>query len=91
MKGPTDSIIGSEKVIKTLWNSLKLRKGDFALIAAHAKLRIVDGRGGEGFSFPMKGMTKGALNVHLSKTVNLPIRIKRLTRNKGLKIKDMIK
>jgi hypothetical protein len=59
-----------------LWNSLKLRKGDFALITAHAKLGIVDGRGGESFSFPMKGVTKRAFNVHLPKAVNLPSRIK---------------
>ena len=59
-----------------MWNFLKIRKGDLALIAAHAKKGIINGRGSEGFSFPMKGMAKRTLNIHLPKAVNLPSRIK---------------
>jgi len=76
MKGSTDRVIGSKKVVKRLWNMVKLRKGDFALIAAHAKLLVVNGRGGKGFSFPIKSMTKRALDVHFPKVMNFPSRIK---------------
>jgi hypothetical protein len=76
MKGSTDMVIGSKKVIEILGNMMKFRKGDFALIAAHAKKRIVDCRGSEGFIFPMKGMARRTLNVHLPKGMNLPSRIK---------------
>jgi hypothetical protein len=61
------------------------------LIAAHAKLLIVNGRGGEGFGFPMKSVTKRAFNVHLPKAMNLPGRIKGTTCNGDLKIGAMIK
>ena len=47
------------------------------MIAAHAKKRIVNGKGSEGFSFPMKGMAKRTLNIYIPKAVNLPSRIKR--------------
>jgi hypothetical protein len=63
---------------------MKFRKGYFALIAAHAKKRIIDCRGCEGFSFPMKGMAKRTFNVHISKVVNLPSRIKGQTCNRKL-------
>jgi len=46
------------------------------LIAAHAKKRIVDSRGSKGFSFPIKGMARRTLNIHIPKAVNLPSRIK---------------
>jgi hypothetical protein len=76
VKGSADRVIGSKEVVKSLRNVMKLRKGYFALIAAHAKKRIVDCRGCEGFSFPMKGMARRTLNVHIFKSVNLPSRIK---------------
>ena len=41
VEGRTDRIIGSKEVKQLLWNVLKFRKRDFALIAAHAKLGIV--------------------------------------------------
>ncbi len=84
MKGPTDRIIGSKEIIKRLGNMMKFRKGYFALIAAHAKKRIIDCRGCKSFSFPMKGMAKRTLNVHISKGVNLPSRIKGQTCNRKL-------
>ena len=77
MKGFTDMIIGREEVIKRLRNVMKSRKGDFALIATHAKLGIVDCRGSKGFGSLMKGMARWTLNIHLSKVMKLPSRIKR--------------
>ena len=91
MKVTTDMVISNEEASEMPWNFVKLRKGDFALIAAHAKLLIVDGRGGEGFGFPMKSVTKRAFNVHLPKAMNLPGRIKGTTCNGDLKIGAMIK
>jgi hypothetical protein len=44
MEGITDIIIGSEEIVERLGNVIKSRKGDFALIAAHAKLEIVNKR-----------------------------------------------
>jgi len=44
MEGITDIIIGSEEIVERLGNVMKSRKGDFALIAAHAKLEIVNKR-----------------------------------------------
>jgi hypothetical protein len=76
MKGFTDIVIGSEEVKEGGRNVIKRRKGDFALKAAHAKLDIVNCRRSEGFSFPMKGMAKRTFNVHSSKGMNLPSRIK---------------
>ena len=55
---------------------VNIRKGYFALIAAHAKKNIVGYRRRESFSFPVKGMAKRALNVHLPKAIHLLIRIK---------------
>ena len=40
MEGRTDRIIGSKEVKQLLWDVLKFRKSDFALIAAYAKLGI---------------------------------------------------
>jgi hypothetical protein len=77
MEGLTDMIIGSEKIIEGLGNVIKSRKRDFALITAHAKKRIVDCRGSKGFGSPMKGMARRTLDIHLSKGMNLPSRIKR--------------
>ena len=53
----TDMVIISEEVVESLGNVMKIREGDFALIAAHAKMKIVDCGGSKGFSSPMKGMT----------------------------------
>ena len=50
---------------------LKIRKTDFALIATHAKLRIVDSGVSKGFSFIIKGMARRAFNIHPSKAVNV--------------------
>ena len=72
----------SEKVEKIIGNMLKIRKSGFALIAIHAKLRIVDSGVSKGFSFPMKGMAKMAFNIHSSKIVNLPSKIKRMVSNR---------
>ena len=60
---------------------LKWGEGNFALIAAHPKLGIVNGGVGKGFSAPMKGMAKGTLNGHIPKTMDLPSRVKRLASN----------
>ena len=76
MKGITDMVIGSEKVIERVGDVIKMRKGYFALKAAHAKLGIIDCGMSKGFSFPMKGMAKRTLNVHSPKSMNLPCRIK---------------
>ena len=61
---------------------MKIRKTDFALIATHAKLGIVDSGVSKGFSFPMKGMARRAFNIHPSKAVNLPSKIKRMVSNR---------
>ena len=75
------------------------RKRDFALIATHAKLGTFFSGAGKSFCPPMKGTTKRAFNGHLSKAVNLPIRIKGLVSDDEVKkrlywffkINDMIK
>ncbi len=91
-KGSTNWIVASEKVEKVMWNLLKLGKNDFALITTHAKERIVDGGVSKSFSFPMKGMAERAFNIHPSKAVNLPSRVKGLaTDGKMWKIKNIIK
>jgi hypothetical protein len=69
-------------MIKLRRGSLKRGNGDFALITTHPKLKKIDNRVRKGFSSPMKSMAKGALNVHLSKTVNHPSMIKRLACNR---------
>ena len=56
VKLSTDRVIKSEEIIEGLRNGMKSGKGDFALIATHAKKRIVDCGGSESFSSPMKGM-----------------------------------
>jgi hypothetical protein len=84
MKVRTKRIIASEELVKLMWNFLKFRKRDFALIATHAKLGINVRGDRKGFSSPMKGMAKGTLNVHLSKAMNLPSRIKGLTSNRKM-------
>jgi hypothetical protein len=80
----TKRIIASEELVKLLWNFLKIRKRDFALIATHAKLGINDRGDRKGFCPPMKGMARGTLNVHLSKAMNLPSRIKWLAGNRKM-------
>ena len=78
MKARSQRIVASKKTIKSMWNVLKIRERNFALITTHAKLGI-DVRGvGKSFSFPIKSMAKGTFDNHLSKTMNLPSRIKRL-------------
>jgi hypothetical protein len=79
MKLITNMVMSGKEIIESLGNVMKIRKGYFALIAAHANKRIVDCRGSEGFSFPVKGMARRTLNVHLPKAMNLPSRIKRKT------------
>jgi len=81
VKGRTDSIIASVEVEKDMWNGLKFRKRDLALIAAYAKPGIDNGRVGKGFSSPMKGMARRTLNVHLSQAMNLLSRIKKMMCN----------
>jgi hypothetical protein len=71
-------ILASEEIVKFIWNLLKRRKINLALITAHAKKRIDKRRVGKSFSSPMKGMAKRALYIHPSKAMNLPSRIKRL-------------
>ncbi len=44
MKGSADRIIGSKEIIERLGNVMKFRKGYFALVAAHAKFKIVNKR-----------------------------------------------
>jgi len=81
VKGITDRIIASEEIEEVVWNAMKGRKRDFALITTHAKLQIVESGVRKGFSSPMKGMAKRTFNVHISKTVNLPSRVKGLASN----------
>jgi hypothetical protein len=61
---------------------LKRRKGDLATIATHAKLGIAEGRMGKSLSYPMKGITVRAQNIHVPKAVNIPSRIKRVACNR---------
>jgi hypothetical protein len=84
VKFRTKRITASEELVKLMWNFLKIRKRDFALIATHAKLKIVDSGVSKGFSPPMKGMAKRTLNVHLSKAMNIPSRIKWLASNRKM-------
>ena len=51
------------------------------MIAAHAKAKIGVRGVSEGLSFPVKCMTKGTFNRHVSKAVNLPSRVKGLSAN----------
>jgi hypothetical protein len=71
----------SQKVIELRGSTLKRGNGDFALITTHPKLGI-NNRARKGLCNPMKSMTEGALNIHLSKTVNHPSMIKRLACNR---------
>ena len=75
-------VVTTEKTIKGLWKVMKSGKFDFALITAHAKARIDDRGVREGLSFPVKSMTKGTFNGHISKVVNLPSRVKGLSANR---------
>jgi hypothetical protein len=96
VKARSQRIVASEKTIKGMWNVLKGRERYFALIAAHAKARI-DVRGvREGLSFPVKGMTKGTFNGHVSKIVNLTSRVKGPSTNRKVqwrlwKMNSMVK
>ena len=90
MKLFANLIMSSKEVIESSGDIMKIRKGYFAFVTAHAKEGIVDCRGSEGFSFPMKGMAKRTLNVHYSKAMNFPSRIKGLACNRKLEIRDMI-
>ena len=81
MKARSQRIVMSKKTIKGMWNVLKGRERYFALIATHAKNKMIDSRARKGFSFPMKGMAKRTFNIHLSKAMNLPSRIKGLATN----------
>ena len=81
MKGRTNWIAASEEMVEIMWDVAKRRERDLALIATHAKLDISIRRGGEFFIFPMKGMARRTFNIHLSKAVNLPSRIKRTACN----------
>ncbi len=76
VKSMTGRIIASEKIKKLMWNFLKSGKGDLALIATHAKLGIDIRRVRKGLSCPMKGMARRTLNIHLTKIMDLPSRIK---------------
>jgi len=76
VKSMTGRIIASEKIKKLIWNFLKSGKGDLALIATHAKLGIDIRRVRKGLSCPMKGMARRTLNVHLTKIMDLPSRVK---------------
>ena len=91
-KGRSNWIVASEKVEKVTWNLLKRRKNDLALIATHAKLVVVDGGVRKSFCFPMKGVTGRTLDIHPSKAVNLPSRIKGTVSDRKMwKLKGMIK
>jgi hypothetical protein len=91
-KGSTNWIVASEKVEKVVWNLLKRRKNDLALIATHAKLEVVDGGVRKSFCFPMKGVTERTLDMHPSKAMNLPSRIKGTVSDRKMwKLKGMIK
>ena len=75
-----------QKVGELRGGRLKRRNGDFALIAAHPKLRIGNRGVKKGLSSPMQSMAKGALNVHLPKAVSHPGRIKGLAGNRKLEV-----
>lgn len=81
MKNGAVRIIASKEVIKIRGDVLKGRNGDFALITTHAKLGSIDSGAGKFLIGPMKGMAKRTLNIHVSKGVNLPSRIKGTARN----------
>jgi len=58
----------------------KGRERDLALITAHAKLGIYVRGVRKGLSSPTKGMAR-TFNIHLSKGVNWPSRVKGLASN----------
>ena len=74
--------MANEKVEKFMWDILKLREFNLALITAHAKLGIGSRGGNKAFSTPMKSMAIRTLNNHLSKAMNLPCRIKGMSSNR---------
>src|SRR6266436_2177656 len=74
-------MVTRQKTIEILWNCFKRGKIDFALITTHAKHGIIVSGARKAFSFPMKGMAGRAFNVHPSKAVNLPSRVKWLVSN----------
>ena len=84
-------MVTRQKTIEIPWNCFKKGENDFALITTHAKLGIINGGGSKGLSFPMKGVTERAFNVHPSKAVNLPCRVKVSASNWLLQINNMIK
>jgi len=61
-----------EILVKIMRGLGKRRKGDFSLIATHAKFDVSKSGAGKGFCLPMKSVTIRALNVHLMKGMNLP-------------------
>ena len=65
-----------EKVVKLNGRTLNRREKDLALIAAHAKLGIDEGRLGKTLIHPMKCTTIWAVNIEMTKVMNLPGRIK---------------
>jgi hypothetical protein len=69
---------------------VKRRKGDFSLIATHAKFDISKSRAGKGLCLPMKSMAMGAFNTHIIKVMNLSRWIKRLTCNRNMNSDNLI-
>ena len=68
--------LGSEEAVKLNGRMLNRRKKDLALIAAHAKFGIDEGRLGEMLIHPIKCTTIWAVNIEMTKVMNLPGRIK---------------
>ena len=63
---------------------IKRNKGDFSLIATHAKLNISKSGAGKGFCLSMKSITVRAFNTPFTKVINLPRWIKGVTCNRKM-------
>src|SRR5712691_3123175 len=68
----SNHFLTDEILVKIMRGLGKRRKGDFSLIATHAKFDVSKSGAGKGFCLPMKSVTIRALNVHLIKGMNLP-------------------
>ena len=75
-KGPYRLILKGKKLKELIRRMKKIIKSDFATKTAFAKLRMPCRRVCKVLRHPMKSMTKGALHIHVTQIMNMPVRIK---------------
>ena len=76
-KATSFSIRKSEKLMKLLRNGTEIGRLDFALITAHAKLRVYFRGVRETLVQPKKGTTESTLDIHCFKIMDDPSTTKR--------------